>query len=227
MRSRSRHAHIAALAVLFLALPAAAVWMRVTVHFLATFDLSGSPGGSPPLAADAGAIIVSGPGFSVVPGSGGGSSLLAQGTASPLDTTLTALFDSVNKSGELTLTWNVTPGQGSASASLCVMEENDSEIIDVTWDDGGWVSVGGLTADVYQEGVEYDCKLVLKDALLGLDTWTFTMTPANGPTITKTGLLLLVKPMAIDSVLIVLPAGSTGSFVFDDIQATSNSSTYK
>ena len=53
MLPRSRRAQIA-LALLCLVLPAVALGGRVTVHFLATFDLASAPGEPPPLAAGTG-----------------------------------------------------------------------------------------------------------------------------------------------------------------------------
>jgi len=230
MPSRSRHALVAAIAVLFLALPAAALWMRLTVHFLATFNQTGSPGGQPPLAADSGAISTIGPGFSVTPVAGGGGALLVEGSGLPIDSQLTATFDTVFKGGnELVLTWKITPGQGSGSSSCTVgaVEENDSEIIDVTWGGGGFVDVGGQTLAAYSEGVEYDCKLTLKDVMIGLDTWTLAIDGSDGSEFTASGPLLLAKALVVEAIKITLPAGSAGSFVFDDIQAASSSMTFK
>ena len=220
MVASSRRAPIA-LALLCLVLPAVALAGRVTVHFLATFDLPGAPGEPPPLAADSGVISVSGMGFTVVPAVGGGGSLMAQGSGLPMDIELHGAFSKDFKGSELVVSWTIKPNQTTEALTLRCAEDNDGEIIDSTWGGDGSVSVGGIACGNYDEGQLTACTLTLRDNSIGPDLWIFTMTKAGGVPVTTTGPLTLAKPLAVCAVDVILPAGSKGSFVLDDIQATS------
>ena len=219
MVSRSRSALVALVALACLAVPAAALYGRLTVYFLAAFDGQTKPGETQPKA-DSGHISVNGPGFSVVPAQMGGA-LLVQGTGMPVDVTLEGYFDKVFKGSELVVSWVITPAQDCSEFSLRCLEDTDGEIIDAGWNDDGTVDVAQVTVGHYDEGVRLSCTLTLRDNFIGGDTWTFTMTPEGGVPITKTGPLALWKPLYVCAIELVLPAGSMGTFVLDDLQAVS------
>jgi hypothetical protein len=220
MVASSRRAQVA-LALMCLVLPAVALAGRITVHFLATFDLPGAPGEPPPLAADSGVISVSGMGFSVVPAVGGGGALLAQGGGLPMDVKLHGAFSKDFKGAELVVSWTITPNQTTSDLTLRCAEDNDGEIIDANWGGGGVVLVDDVPVANYDEGQSSACTLTLRDNTIGPDMWIFTMTKAGGVPVTSSGPLTLAKPLAVCAIDVIVPAGSTGSFVLDDIQATS------
>jgi len=218
---------LVALAVACLALSAPAVFGRISVYFLATFDLPSAPGEPPPLAADSGVISVNGPGFSVVPSALGGGVLQAQGTGLPVDSKLHGEFSKTFKGTEIVIDWNITPGQTCSAFVLSCAEESDGEIIDVGWGGDGLVDVDDVPVDSYDEGQSCACNLTLRDNSIGADVWIFTMTPAGGSPVTKSGPLKLLKPLNVCAIDLILPAGSTGTFLVDDLQATSASFTPK
>jgi hypothetical protein len=226
MLPSSRRAQ-AALAVLCLVLPAVALGGRITTHFLATFDLPGAPGEPPPLAADSGVISVSGMGFSVVPAVGGGGALLAQGTGLPMDVKLHGLFSKDFKGAELVVSWTITPNQTTSDLTLRCAEDNDGEIIDANWGGDGVVLIDGVPVGNYDEGQTSACTLTLRDNSIGPDLWIFTMTKAGGVPLTSSGPLTLAKPLSVCAIDVILPAGSMGSFVLDDLQAISTDYTSK
>ena len=220
MVARSRRARIV-LALLCLVLPAVALGGRITVHFLATFDLPGAPGEPPPLAADSGVISVSGMGFSVVPAAGGGGALLVQGAGLPMDVKLHGAFSKDFKGPELVVSWTIKPNQTDSALTLRCAEDNDGEIIDANWGGDGVVLVNDVPVGNYDEGQASACTLTLRDNSIGPDLWIFTMTKVGGVPVTSSGPLTLAKPLAVCALDIIVPAGSTGSFVLDDLQALS------
>ncbi|HEX5009073.1 MAG TPA: hypothetical protein VFY71_01635 [Planctomycetota bacterium] len=220
MVASSRRALIA-LAALCLVLPAVALGGRITVHFLATFDLQGAPGEPPPLAADSGVISVSGMGFSVVPTPGGGGALLVQGMGLPMDVKLHGEFKKDFKGSELVVNWSIRPNQTTSCLTLRCAEDSDGEIIDADWDGGGVVLIDGTPVNTYSEGETSACTLTLRDNSIGPDLWIFTMTKLGGVPVTSSGPLVLAKPLAVCALDVIVPAGSMGSFVLDDLQATS------
>jgi hypothetical protein len=226
MVSRSNRALIA-LALSCLALPALAVFGRISVYFLATFDLPSAPGEPPPLAADSGLITVTGPGFSVVPGVGGGGVLKAEGLGLPTASKLHGTFTKGFKGSEIVIDWTITAGQSDSEFSLYCLEENDGEIIDVEFGGDGFVDVDDTPVGGYDEGEARTCSLTLRDNSMGADTWIFTMTGDSGVPVTSSGVLTLTKPLNVLAIDLVLPAGSTGTFLVDDLQATSASFTSK
>ena len=127
MSPRSR-ALLVSIAVAVLALPAAALWVRVTTYFFADFDQKGGPGQqSPPLSAEQGSISTSGPAsFIVTPQStGGGALLVGSSGQSGADSVLTATFDKVFSGSELQILFSVTPGMQAGSFCLRAIEDTD------------------------------------------------------------------------------------------------------
>jgi len=226
MSSRFR-ALLSTVALAALALPAAAVLLRVTSYFQADFDLKAGPGQPLPLAAEKGTIIGSAPTFTVVsqPG-GGGALLLTGGGAGSLSATMVALFDKPFSGNELTIGWLMTPGVQCNSVTLRCMEDSDNEIIDAGWggdgSGGGIVQVGGSGVAPVDYDQTYVCTLTLRDNLVGADTWTFTMTQkGGGAPVTLTGLLALTHPLVVTQLQLVVGANSSGTSLLDDITATS------
>jgi hypothetical protein len=223
----SRRPLLLLVAVAVLALPAAAVLLRVTQYFFADFDHKAGPGQPPPLAADKGTIVGAAPVFTVLPQAGGGGSLLITGggPGSP-SATMDAVFDKVFAGQEIQIGWNMTTSAPCPSVTLRAMEDNDGEIIDAGWGGsggGGLVDVGDVPVGPVEDNQTYSCTLTLRDNLMGLDVWIFTITKAGGVPLTKTGILPLDGPLVLSKLQLVVAAGSTGTMLIDDLSASSSS----
>lgn len=223
MSSRSRTL-LTLVACVALALPAAALLLRITIFFQASFDQKSGPGQQPPLAADKGTIFGAAPVFTVLPqGSGGGSLLITGGGAGSLSATLDAVFDKVFAGSEIQISWVTTPGTSSPSVTLRCMEDNDGEIIDAGWGGNGGTWVGDTPVTPIEDNQTHTCVLTLRDNLVGPDIWVFTVTSANGIPATTTGLLSLTGPLVLSKLQLVVAAGATGTMLIDDLQASSSS----
>lgn len=210
-----------ALAVLALALlfssAAAAAWLRVTVFFASSFDQKGAPGQQAPLVAEQGSIVVSGPGFSVVPTPSGGGALLVDPSSAPTGSVLTALFDKPFKGSELQVGWTATVGGGGAGFDLRVLEENDGEIIDLGWEDDGSVDVDDVPVGEWAPGTEVDFSLTLRDVALGADLWILTMTATGQAPKSASGPLPLAGPLTAKALQFVVEPGASGTLLVDDV----------
>ena len=223
MPLRSR-AFLAMIAVALLALPAAAVWMRVTTYFFADFDQKAGQGQqSPPLAAEQGSISTTGPAsFVVTPqATGGGALLVTSAGQTGADSTLTATFDKPFSGSELQIAFVVTPNVQAGSMGLYAVEDTDGEVIDASWGGNGLIVINGSVVSGYDAGSTYICNLTLRDSMSGPDFWVLTMTKAGFAPQTFTGPLSLTQPLAVNALKIFVPASSVGSMVFDDLQALS------
>lgn len=207
-----------AAAALLLTSAAAAAWLRVTVYFSASFDQKGAPGQQAPIVADPGSIVIEGPGFSVLP-TGAGGALLADASAAPAGSQLTAIFDKPFKGSELQLGWTASATGGGFT--LRVLEENDGEIIDLGWDGDGSVDVGDVPVAGWPPLVEVDFAFTLRDVALGADQWILTMTAPGQAPVSTTGVLVLSAPLAVRSLQLVVAPGATGTLLVDDIYAQS------
>jgi hypothetical protein len=225
MSSRTRI--LSLIAFVALAMPAAALWVRVTQFFFADFDLKSGPGQQLPLAAEKGTIVGAAPVFTVVPQPQGGGALLITGAgAGAPPAAMDALFDKVFSGSELQIGWTMVPGAQApgyqCNVELRCMEDNDGEIIDVGWGGGG-VDVGGTPVAPLEAGQSYTCTLTLRDNLVGPDTWIFSIAKQGGVPLTSTGLLALSHPLTLTKLQLALPAGATGTTLVDDLQASSAS----
>jgi hypothetical protein len=221
-RSKSRRFAIA-VALLALAVPAGAYFARLTVHFKAFFDLAAAPGGSTVIA-DIGQFEQQGPvsSFTVVPGSGGGE-LLVQGGGGPDEASLKAQFISPFDGQLLVITWQVESAQTDCSLVLKVEDDSDTGMIDVEFGANGTVSVDDTTVGFgYQVAQTYDCTMRLSNNAAGPATWIFELRWGAGNLVKETGTLNNGAPLVIESIELVLPAGSNpGQFLVDDLKAVS------
>jgi hypothetical protein len=220
-RARLPRALAATAALLALSVALWAAGVRITVHFLATFDQKGAPGQQAPLVADEGSFAASGPGFSVVPTSEDGGALLIEGTGQAAESTLTGNFSKSFKGTDLVISFKATVASVGQGFSLRAIEDNDGEIIDVGWDGNGFVDVDGQPAGSYQANQPASYSLLVRDVAMGADLWILTVTPENGVPATQSGSLQLSSPFTGKAIAFVIPAGQVGSMLVDDLEVTS------
>ncbi|MHC5209083.1 MAG: hypothetical protein ACYTG2_00010 [Planctomycetota bacterium] len=218
IRSRVRRVTLASLLVAtLLTVPVAAWFVRPTVYFSASFDLSGSPGNPLPLA-DVGLFSQATPadGFVVE-----GGKLTVSDQGSPTEAVLTGEFKKQFVGQELRLEFELRPSQSTTALSVRMVDDSDTGMIDVTFGGDGWIRVGGQPVTPYDPGSTYDVAVDLNDPLAGVEYWVATIT-SDGSVWQDSGPLQLSKQMTVRSVEVVRPAGSTaGEFRLDDLQALS------
>ncbi len=220
-RARLLRALAVLAAVLLLAVAVPAMWARVTVYFGANFDQKGAPGQQAPLVADPGTFSASGPGFNVVPTSSEGGALLIEGLGLTSESVLTGTFEKIFKGSELQIDFTATVGSAGSNFSLRAIEDTDGEIIDLGWDGNGFVDVDGLPGGSYAAGAPSSYSLTLRDVSIGSDLWVLTITPASGVPVTQSGPLVLSKPLSVKAIKFVIPAGTLGTMLVDDVQVAS------
>jgi hypothetical protein len=221
LRARLPRALAVTAAVLALSAALAAAGIRITVHFAASFDQTGAPGQQAPLVADEGSLSASGPGFSVVPTSSDGSALLIEGLGLPAESKLTGTFIKSFTGTELLISFAATVETAGQGFTLRAIEDNDGEIIDLGWDDGGLVTVGGQPAGSYPLNEPATYSLTVREVSLGADLWILTVTPQGGAPSTSSGSLQLPSPFTSKAIEFVIPAGQVGSMLVDDLEVTS------
>lgn len=221
LRARLPRALAVPAAVLALSVALAAAGIRITVHFSASFDQKGAPGQQAPLVADEGSLSSSGPGFSVVPTSSDGGALLIEGLGLPAESKLTGAFVKSFKGTDLLISFTATVGTAGQGFTLRAIEDNDGEIIDLDWDGGGLVAVGGQPAGSYPLNQPATYSLTVRDVSLGADLWILTITPPGGAPSTASGSLQLPSPFTAKAIEFVIPAGLVGSMLVDDLDVTS------
>jgi hypothetical protein len=222
----------AACLALLLAVPAVAMYVRNTVHFAASFDVPGAPGGG--LQADVGQIAIWAPPteFVVVPDDKGGGQLSIHDAGTTAPATLVGTFKTNFNGSKLDASCTVRPAQNHTPLRLRFMDETDSGMIDATFGGDGLIQVNGVTVMPYEPGVNYHLQLVVTDPLVGPTTWALLVTAlepggavgaAAGPVAGAPSGQLVLK-----SVQIVRPAGApAGQFLVDDLKAVSTSFTFK
>ena len=228
---RSRAARLVALVlVLFVAVPATALFVRTTVHFLASFDVSSSPGG--PLQADVGQIVVIAPPteFVVNPTDGGGGELSVHDLGTSVQATLLGSFKTPFKGQQLEASWTLRGAQTNSPLDVRFADDSDSGMIDCGFGGDGTIVVGGQHLMPYVAGTDYDFELTIMTPMVGPVTWSVLVTALDGSLATAvgTGVLPYTSPVTIKSVLVVRPAGAVaGDFYLDDLKAVSSSPSFK
>ena len=233
MPSASRHrARLLAAIVLALlvAVPATAMFVRLTVHFAASFDTTSAPGGG--LQADVGQISVVAPPteFVVVPTSGGGGELKIHDLGTTTQATLLGTFKTQFKGQQLDATWSMVASQADSQFDVRFVDDSDSGMIDVSFGGDGTIVVGGQSLMPYAPGATYEVELTLYTPLFGTATWSVLVTEAEGTaSATASGVLPSgTPPLAVKSVMLVRPAGApAGEFFVDDLKAVSSTPSFK
>ena len=233
MPSASRHrARLLAAIVLALlvAVPATAMFMRVTVHFAASFDTTSAPGGV--LQADVGQISVVAPPteFVVVPTSGGGGELKIHDLGTTAEATLHGTFKTQFKGQQLDATWSMAASQTHSPFEVRFVDDSDSGMIDVCFDGNGAIVVAGQPLLPYASGASYDVAVTLYTPLFGTATWSVLVTAGDGTaSATASGTLPSgTAPLAVKSVMLVRPANApAGEFFLDDLKAVSSTPSFK
>jgi hypothetical protein len=210
------------------AVPATAMFVRITVHFAASFDVSGSPGGG--LQAEVGQISVEAPPseFVVVPTAGGGGELKVDDSGSLVEATLVGTFKTQFKGQQLEATWSMGASQTNSPLDVRFTDDSDSGMIDLGFGGNGSILVGGQPLMPYQPDTDYECEVTVNDPLVGPPTWSVIVTSADGTaSATATG-TLPDEPVVVKAVMIVRPAGApAGQFSVDDLKAVSSSPSFK
>jgi len=233
MPSASRHrARLLAAIVLALlvAVPATAMFVRLTVHFAASFDTTSAPGGG--LQADVGQISVIAPPteFVVVPTSGGGGELKIHDGGTTSEATLLGTFKTQFKGQQLDATWSMGASQTNSPFDVRFVDDSDSGMIDVSFGGNGTIVVGGESLMPYAPDTTYEVELTLYTPLFGTATWSVLVTSADGTaSATASGLLpAITQPFGIKSVMLVRPAGApAGEFFVDDFKVVSSTPSFK
>jgi hypothetical protein len=228
--SRHRAALLAAIAViLVLGVPATAMFVRLMVHFAASFDVTGAPGGG--LQADVGQISVVAPPteFVVVPTTGGGGELKIHDGGTTVEATLVGTFKTLFKGQQLDATWSMGASQADSPFDVRFVDDSDSGMIDVGFGGNGSIVVGGQPVMPYTPGTDYEVELTLYTPLFGSATWSVLVTEAGGTiSATATGSLPSATQYGIKSVHLVRPAGApAGDFVVDDLKVVSSTPSFK
>ncbi|HYN63673.1 MAG TPA: hypothetical protein VES36_03635, partial [Candidatus Limnocylindrales bacterium] len=203
---------------------------RQTIHFLASFDLSGSPGGS--LQAEVGQISVIAPPteFIVVPADGGGGQLKIHDSGTQVQATLLGTFKTVFKGSKLDTSWSMRASQADSPFVVRLVDDSDSGMIDASFGGNGTIVVGGQEMMPYVAGTTYHFALMVAEPIIGPATWAVLVT-AEGPGApvgTALGLLPSTGPLTVKSVHLIRPAGaSSGQFFVDDLKAVSSNFSVK
>ncbi len=211
------------LAVPLLALPAAALVVRLTVHFSASFDTATAPGTILPVA-DIGSFATTAPPdeFVVVPAPGKGSWLKIQDGGVAADAVLTGQFHKPFKGTEVTLSFSASASQTDAGLIVGMFDDGGSGMIDVEFDDESSIIVGDVRVAGYDEEQTVGLVVTLRDPIVGPETWHAAITVA-GVTTFASGPLSLSKPLAANVLRITRPAGSgPAEFFIDDLKVVSN-----
>lgn len=233
MLLRSRHfirRSVAFGLALLLAGPATAMFMRWTVHFAASFDVTSAPGGG--LQADVGQISVMAPPteFIVVPADGGGGELMIVDDGTTAQATLTGTFKTVFGGQQLDASWSMRASQIASPLDIRFVDDSDSGMIDAGFGGDGTIVVGGQHVMPYVPGTSYDCELSLSDPLVGPATWSVLVTADDGSGAVgmASGPLPSAMPLTVKAVKLIRPAGaSAGQFIVDDLKAVSSIPSFK
>jgi hypothetical protein len=229
---RNRAPRLAALALaLLVAVPATAMFVRTTVHFAASFDVSSAPGGGS-VQADVGQIVLLAPPteFNVTPTSGGGGELNIHDSGTLSQATLVGTFKTNFKGQQLDATWTMRSGQTTSQFDVRFVDDSDSGMIDCGFGGDGTIVVGGQHLMPYVAGVDYDFALTINSPMVGPVTWTVLVTALDGSQATAAGLGVLpyTSPVTIKAVMLVRPAGApAGDFWVDELKAVSSSPSFK
>ena len=229
--SPNRAPRLLALALaLLVAVPATAMFVRTTVHFAASFDVSSAPGGS--VQADVGQIVLLAPPteFIVVPTSGGGGELKIDDSGTLAQATLLGTFKTPFKGQQLDATWTMRAGQENSQLDVRFVDDSDSGMIDCGFGGDGTIVIGGQHLMSYVAGVDYDVELTINAPMVGPVTWTALVTALDGSQAVGVGagVLPYTGPVTIKAVLLVRPAGAlAGDFWLDDLKAVSSSPSFK
>ena len=217
----------ALLAVLVLAIPLAALAGRQGVLFLATFDDSINDT-TPAFEAQVGMFDASAINnvFKVVATPEGDGVLQITAPANLTEPAyLEGLLASKFIGSKVEIQLAITPGQTNASLAFRAEDDGSTGAIDCEFGDDGVVVVnGGSVAFTYQAGIDHLVCLTLSVPLVGLPTWTMSISwdgGREGPQLFTTSGLLAVLPgsmLKIDRLVIEKPAdGTAGTFQVDDL----------
>ena len=215
---------------LLIAVPATAMFVRQTIHFLASFDVSGSPGGS--LQAEVGQISVIAPPteFIVVPGAGSGGELKIHDLGTQVQATLLGTFKTVFKGSKLDVSWSMRASQTDSPCTVRLVDDSDSGMIDASFGGNGTIVVGGQEIMPYVAGTTYHFALMMAEPIIGPSTWAVLVT-AEGPGVpvgTAVGLLPSAGALTVKAFQLIRPAGaSAGQFFVDDLKAVSSNFSVK
>jgi hypothetical protein len=229
--SRNRALRLAALALaLLVTVPAAAMFVRTTVHYAASFDVSSAPGGS--IQADVGQIVVIAPPteFVVNPTDGGGGELKIHDSGTTVQAALVGTFKTNFKGPQFDATWSMRSGQTNSPCDVRFVDDSDSGMIDCGFGGDGWIVAGGQHLMPYVAGTDYDFELSIIAPMVGPVTWTAVVTALDGSQAAAVGVGVLpyTSPVTIKAVMVVRPAGAVaGDFYVDDLKAVSSTPSFK
>jgi len=210
---------------LLLAVPAAAAIFRVTVHFAASFNLSGAPGTG--VLADVGQITVLAPPteFLVVPADGGGGVLKIHDFGTSVQNSLIGSFKTNFVGQSLEISWSMSASQDLTPFIVRAVDDSDAGMIDAGFGGNGMIVVGGQDVAPYEPGTTYDCVLSLFVPLKGPASWSVLVKAEDGSAadVTASGPLAYSYPLMVKSIHLVRPAGVPGGqFFLDDLKAVSS-----
>jgi hypothetical protein len=218
---------IVVLALLGLALPAAAVVVRDTLHFKATFDSDSSTDNGIPSAEVGSLTQTSGaPGaFTIVAAPAGGGWLRAAGSGGAAS--MEAGLNPPYIGQTLVLSLSQQCSQTSAAFRFSVADDNDSGMIDLEWGDDGWLYVDHEAVMSYAADTPYDVELLLSDPMMGASTWNLTVSwngPGGPEVVEASGPLALASQLHVVAVEMVREASAVPvEFFVDDLKAISAS----
>lgn len=224
-RQFTRLAAALIIALLF-AVPATALFVRMTVHFAASFDVPSSPNSG--LVADVGQISVVAPAteFIVVPGQDGGGELKVSDGGTVTQATLNGTFKTPFTGHDLTTTWVMGASQTNSPFTVRFVDDSDSGMIDSSFGGDGMIVVGGQQVMPYQPDTPYSVALSLTDPVFGPSLWSVMVTSLDGSAQVglATGVLPNAGQLKVTAVKLVRPSGaSAGQFFVDDLKAVSSS----
>lgn len=233
MRRRSRTVARRVLvlaAALLLAVPAAATFVRKTIHFAASFDIGSAPGGG--LQAEVGQITIAAPPteFVVVPATGGGGLLGVQDGGTTAQATLVGTFKTVYKGQKLDTSWSMSASQTDSAFLVRLCDDSDAGMIDVGFGDDGMIVVDGLPLAPYMAGTGYDFDVRLHQPFIGPAGWDVVISESDGggPIVSVTGPLPISGQLTVKTVSLIRPSGQgLGQFFVDDLEAVSSAPTLK
>ncbi|RKY21136.1 MAG: hypothetical protein DRQ55_05325 [Planctomycetota bacterium] len=222
---------LSALALVLLGLPASSMWLRDIVHFYSAFNayVPHSAGGSGP-----GSILVLGGGveFSGVPGvfdldlSGTDGVLIIKENAQALPAQMMAHLDQPAVAGQINVSFDLGMLNGPSGLVVFVSDDDGGGMIDLVFDDQGRLRVGAssvieLTGAPGSSEYALHADLMLRQGLLGMNTWMLSLRTPNG-TVVRSGVLSSVGPLSVGGVGVTRPGlSSGGTWRMDNLLVTS------